>query len=474
MASGNQKLMLGNLLKANFVYAVGSVANSAALFLLVPYLVNAFTPEEYGAWSIFEVSILLLNMLMLVGLEVGFMREYWFLTDDTRQAELTGTVVLAASLWGGVLFISGVLLVSSGVPLPLPGTPFILIEILSIAWAEAILTLYLSLFRIREQATTFVTLSVSRMIAFVGLSVGLVHLGYGLFGALLGRLLATLLVLGGAVALGSRYITLCLNKDFLKRLIRYGLPLFPTNLASYILLASDRYILQHFSTLENAAIYTFAYKIAATLDVLITRPFELDWAPRRFKIAAQNDALRKYEQALLFYLWIAILFGLCVIVLTPLFYNWIAPRAYWSGMKLVPLILLAYLIYGLSYPLNVGIMLKGRTQYLPIIGWIAAVVCLGLNVWWIPRYGMWGAAWATIVAYGIWTGGIAWVSLQLYPIRYSLQRLGITLIAGATGYIGIQILGEVLEYHNTMIGALGLVWVLGVGSMSLLLLRRSL
>lgn len=402
------------------------------------------------------------------------MREYWFLPNETKRAELTGSVILAVSLWGGMVFVSGVLLVKGGIHFSLPFTPFTLTVVLAIAWAESVFTLFLNLFRIREQAITFVTLSVGRMIGFMALSIGLVNFGYGLPGALLGRLLATLLALSGAIARGFRHITLRVNKGFLKRVIRYGLPLFPTNLASYILLASDRYILQHFSTLENVAIYTFAYKIAATLDVLITRPFALDWAPRRFKIATQNDAPRKYEQALFFYLWIAILFGLCVIVLTPLFYTWIAPRTYWSGMKLVPLILLANLIYGLSYPLNVGIMLKDRTQYLPIIGWIAAVACLGLNVWWIPRYGMWGAAWATIVAYSIWTGGIAWVSLRLYPVRYSLQRVGIMLIAGSTGYIGIQALGKVLAYHNTVVGALGLMWVLGVGSMSFLLLRRSL
>jgi len=68
--------MWRNLLKANLIYAFGNIANSAALFLLVPYLVNAFTPEEYGAWSIFEIAILFLNMLILTGLDVGLMREY--------------------------------------------------------------------------------------------------------------------------------------------------------------------------------------------------------------------------------------------------------------------------------------------------------------------------------------------------------------------------------------------------------------
>ncbi len=427
------------MLRKNLVYAIGSAANSAALFLLVPYLVNVFTPEEYGAWAIFEIAILLLNMVMLAGLEVGLMREYWFLADERSQAQLVGSVLLVIALWGGMIFVGGTFLVTNGLHFSLPGTPFTLIETLAIAWLEALFSLLLTLFRIREQAVTFVFLSVGRMLLFMGLSIGLVHTGYGLPGALLGRLGGTIVMLGGAGALGFRYISLPrLDLERLKRVVRYGLPLLPTNLASYVLLASDRYVLQHFSTLESVAVYTFAYKIAATLDILITRPFALDWAPRRFKIATQSDPSHKYAQALLLYLWAAVCFSLCVTALTPAFYHWVAPHEYWMGMKLVPVILLAYLIYGLSYPLNVGIMLKDRTQYLPVIGWIAAAVCLGLNFWWIPRYGVMGAAWATVVAYGFWTGGIAGVSLRLYPIKYSLYSISLIVVSTLVGYCGIK------------------------------------
>lgn len=468
--------MWRSLFKTNLVYSVGNAANSAALVLLIPYLVNAFTPEEYGAWSIFEVAILLLNMVMLAGLEVGLMREYWFLVDDNKRAQLAGSVLLAIALWGGMLFAGGVFIVASGIRFSLPGVPVVLVEALAIAWLEAVFNVFLALFRIREQANIFVLLSVGRMFLFIGLSIVLVHSGYGLPGALLGRLGSVVLMLCGALVLGFRYFSLKLDIASLRRVIRYGLPLFPANLASYILLASDRYVLQHYLALESVAIYTFAYKIAATLDVLITRPFALDWAPRRFKIATQSDPQRRYAQALLFYLWAALFFGLHVAALTPAFYRLLAPPDYWPGMNLVPIILVAYIIYGLSYPLNVGIMLKDRTQYLPLIGWIAAVVCLGLNFWWIPHYGMTGAAWATVLAYGIWTGGITWLSLRFYPLHYPIKQIGAILATGVATYVGLWVSDKVMLSGGDfwVITILKLVWVLGVTAASgLLLLSRS-
>ena len=124
--------MWHNLIKANLAYAVGSVANSLAMLLLLPYLVNALTPEAYGAWALFEVAILLLTMLILSGLDVGLMREYWLLTDEAAQARLVGTILIAVALWGGVLAGGATaFLVVAGVELSLPGAPYTLMGVLS-------------------------------------------------------------------------------------------------------------------------------------------------------------------------------------------------------------------------------------------------------------------------------------------------------------------------------------------------------
>jgi len=463
--------MWRGLLTANLIYAMGNAANSAALFLLVPYLVNVLTPEEYGVWALLEIAIQFLNMLTLAGLEVGLMREYWFLADGEERTRLAGSVLFTVTLWGGVLFAIGTALVLiSGTP-SFPGAPRAFIWALGISWVEAVFYIFLTLFRIREHAILYVMLSVGRMVLFMGVAIGFVQLGYGLSGALFGRLSGTLLMLIPAIILGFRYISPHIDRKHLIPVIRYGLPLFPTNLASYVLFGSDRYVLQHFATLEDVAVYTFAYKLAAVLDVLITRPFAIDWAPRRFKIATQRDAPSQYARILLFYLWAAVAFSLLIIALTPLFYRWLAPQEYWPGMKVVPVILLAYLIYGLSYPLNIGIMLKDRTHYLPMIGWIAAAVCLGLNFWWIPAFGMWGAAWATVVAYIIWTGGIAWVSLRLYPVKYSLWQVGTTLAAGMVGYAGLWLSDKMmLHIDDLLLITLRLFWVIAVITVEGLLL----
>ncbi|WP_298818091.1 lipopolysaccharide biosynthesis protein [uncultured Chloroflexus sp.] len=449
------KRLIGNSL----VYAIGNAANSAALFLVIPFLINTLSPAEYGAWSIFEIATFLLYLLILAGLEVGLMRQYWFQSSEHGRARIVGTTILAVTGLGLLVVGVGTALILTGVGNDLSGTPLSLLLVLWIGWSDALVTLFLTLFRIREQAITFVTLSLGRLLLFALLIALAVSGGMGLIGALAARLIASVVTIGVGWFIARRLIVWQFDRAFGWQIAAYGLPLLPTNLAAYVLLSADRYILQSFFTLEDVAIYTFAYKVATILDVLITRPFALDWASRRFKIATQPEAEQNYAYALVFYLWVVAFFGLMVVAVTPLVYALVAPATYHSAMAVVPIILLAYIIYGLSYPLNVGIMLKDRTRDLPVIGFIAAFSYIGLCLWWIPAFDMIGAAWATVVAYVVWTGLITVDSLHLYPIRYPLGLIAGVAGAAAIGYGGLWLADQWWPDVSVLAIVGRLVWV---------------
>lgn len=433
-----------SMLRANASYAIGTSANGVALFVLVPYLVRTLTPEDYGVWTLSEVSILIFNLLMLAGLDVGLMREYWSQPDETLRRNLAGSVFIAVMAWGTLLAGIAALLLFGLAGQTLGFTSSTVVLVLVIAWTETAFALFLAMFRIREASRTFVALSTGRMAAFVFMSIALTQASHGLAGALYGRLLGTIIALIPASVLCRRFLTLHVDRAALARVVRYGLPLLPTNVAIYFLFAADRYVLGRLASLEAVAVYAFAYKAASTLDLIVTRSFATDWAPRRFKIAAEPDAPRKYAFVLLFFLWVGLGFGLFVLAITPVVYAWLAPAVYHTGMSTVPILLLAYLIYGLSYPLNTGIMLRDKTGYLPFLGWLAAAACVGLDFWWIPTYGITGAAWATLVSYTIWTATLTWVSLRLYPVPYSLREIGwvaMTALAGYGGLLAIEHIG---------------------------------
>lgn len=426
--------MFARLLRANVAYAIGSLAGSTALFLLTPYLVNALSPAEYGRWILFEIDLLILNVVMQAGLDVGLMREYWYQESEEDRARLAGTIAAAVGLWGCVL-----LLVGTAVNVVLRIDPS-LGMLLAVGATESVFAIYQTLFRIREHAVTFVALSVGRVVLFLAVAIRLIYLGEGANGVLEARLAASVLMLGAAIFLGRRYVSRAFDPRALRRALVYGLPLLPTNLASYVLFGSDRYFLQYFAGLQTVAVYSFAYKLATALDVAVTRPFATDWAPRRFRLAVRPNAPRHYANVAAVYSAVALGFALVIWALAPAAYAVLAPDSYAAGANVVPVLLLAYVIYGLSYPMNVGIMLRDRTYLLPLLGAIAVIVCVGLSLWWIPVQGMLGAAWATVVAYAVWTGGIAWASLRVYPVPYDRRLLGWVWMSAALGAVGLYVL----------------------------------
>ncbi len=435
--------MQGSALQKTFIYAIGAVGNSLALTLLVPYLVHALSQDEFGAWSLAEVTVMLLSTIVVLGMDVGLMKEYWYANEQEERRRLIGTILSAqASL---SLLLLGCCFALIALPQPhawlmrivaIPGAERWVGLVTGISVLEGQFGLLLTVFRIRESAATFVALSIGRVVTLVAFAVVGIHIVGGVTGALLGRVLCSAISVVAGAFLLRKEIVLCLDWRRLRRALGYGLPLVPTGLASYVLFASDRYFLQSLRGLGTVAVYTFAYKVASVVDLLITRPFATDWAPRRFKIASEGSAEKKYATALVAYLFCATALGSALIAATPYTYWLLAPPGYAPGMRVVPVIVAAYIIYGLSYPLNVGIMLKDRTGVLPVIGCVSVAVCIVLNLLLIPNLGMAGAAWATLGSYVIWTGLIAGVSLKYFPIRYPLAPVWIVVAGGVVASLG--------------------------------------
>lgn len=461
--------MWSRLFKANLAYALGTAANSAAQLLLVPFLVHRLSLTEYGAWALFEAAILLLNMLMLAGIDVGVMREHCRLESEEERCRLAGTVTVttfAASVSMSLAIAAlgtGLTTWVPGLAVP-PALQTSALIVLGIGCTEALFTVVQSVFRIRERAITFASLASLRMFACVALTVLAVNAGGGIQGALLARLGASGIALICAFAVGHKAFRFAWSPEALKRAMKYGLPLLPAGIAGYVLSSSDRYFLQHFASLEAVAYYAFAYKVGALFDTMINRPFSIDWAARRFLIATQPDAGAKYNAILLFYLAVGCAGLLGVMAIAPSLYVWLAPPAYAASQGVVPVVLAAYLVFGMSVPLNVGIMLKDQTRRLPQIFWTAAVVCTALNFWWIPTHGMVGAAWATLVANSTLALSIAWVSNRLYPIDYAwhaITQLGlITLVGGGGLWMLHRSLAPQSEYVRL---AARVLWALLIG-----------
>jgi O-antigen/teichoic acid export membrane protein len=76
----------------------------------------------------------------------------------------------------------------------------------------------------------------------------------------------------------------------------------------------------------------------------------------------------------------------------------------------------------------VGIYLVKRTGTLPAVVLAPAALNIGLNLVLIPRYGMMGAAWSTLLAYPLLLILMWWIAQRVYFIPYDYRRIAKPLV----------------------------------------------
>lgn len=114
-------------------------------------------------------------------------------------------------------------------------------------------------------------------------------------------------------------------------------------------------------------------------------------------------------------------------------------------------------------PVNIGIMLKDKTRYMPIVGWLAAIICLVLNFIFIPKYGMFGAAWTTVVAYAVHTVTLYIISQRIYYVPPMLLPIVTVLVVGIIGYGGIELLSfQFAAASIYLLTAIKVTWVVAL------------
>jgi O-antigen/teichoic acid export membrane protein len=124
-----------------------------------------------------------------------------------------------------------------------------------------------------------------------------------------------------------------------------------------------------------------------------------------------KDAPEFYAKLTTYFIFFGLFMSLGISALAQDALRIMATKPFWSAYTVVPLICLSYVVYGSRGLLSVGIGLKRKTKYFPPMYLGAAGVNIVLNFLFIPKYGMMGAAVATLLSY-----------LSMLPIRYYVGR----------------------------------------------------
>jgi O-antigen/teichoic acid export membrane protein len=255
----------------------------------------------------------------------------------------------------------------------------------------------------------------------------------------------------------------------LRKALAFGLPRMPHTVAQQVMSGADRYFLNAYGTKADVGLYGMGATFGFSLRYFISS-FELAWTPFFLSVMHETDAQRIYRVVSTYVVTILVLLVAGLAALAPDVVALFTTKAFHAAAVVTPWIALAVMFQGLYIVGSIGLVITKRTTLYPIATGVAALVSVMANALLIPRYGMLGAAWASVTAYATLAAVTSVFSWRVYPIPYEWSRL---LRIAAAGIVSLLVAQRVpLDGMPAIIRLLGRgVLVVGIYGCVLLVTR---
>jgi O-antigen/teichoic acid export membrane protein len=404
-----------------------------SFLLLVPVYSRFLSPEEFGVVFLSEAMAIVVATVYASTFETSIQRFYYRHSDPSRRRACISTIVkIGMLLIGGICFLAfifGPLVLRHALPhFGVPFYPYLALAIGTFALNQIILY-RLAIYQAEQQTFRFVVLS---LVLFVAASVGslifVVSFHAGALGMLAGKFIPTAIVAVGAMFLLRGWMMFGWDQETLKEFTKFTLPMFAYPFIVLGLNVADRLILQRYRSMREVGIYSLAYGIGMGMSLLVLSLHQT-WIPAFYKTAARGDAHKSRNARLVTSaLLVKLTFAIVGVSLSPLFIVRVLDSRYREGATLVPIIICGYLLRGFTFSFHVPLMTAGKTLAASLSGGIALAVNLAINFAFIPSHGIYAAAAATAIAYGVEMAIVYLLAQRVYPLRYARRKLGLGML----------------------------------------------
>jgi len=422
--------------KDSAIYGTGVAFGKLVSFLFLPILTAKLTPADLGILTLLQVFSAILAIFLNAGVQQAINRNYYDENTDEHRATVVGTGLIWRLILTGVL-VGGLALAAVPMTKVVLGDGsrlYVIYYLFSLANVAIMAPqgIAYTLYRVRMQSVRNTVFSIAgSLLALLTLMWLIWWWPRGVRGALEASLLASLAITAAMMPDLLRSAKLTLRKDVLRGILSYGLPFLPHHLAVYLLFGADRYFLEHFRTMTEVGLYSYAYRIGMIMT-LVLEGASLAWTPFIFSLQRREDAKEIHALTARYILTVIVGTASALCVFGQEFVKLLAFRSpeYWGVANLTVWVIGGYVFLGVYQVFGAAVGIPKRTSLFPVFSITGLVVNLGLNWLLVPEHGMIGAAIATLIAYAV-MGIFALVATQkVYPVPYEWGRLLVLSVAG--------------------------------------------
>ena len=425
------------------VYGMGTVVPRLLNYIvLTPFFTRIFKLGEYGVVTELYAYFVFLMVILTYGMETGYFRY----AEKNKNPDEVYTTSLVSLFITSLSFIVAVLIFSGNIAdiLDYSDNPEYIVMIGLIVGIDAFTAIPFARLRQKNKDVKFAFIKIISVVINITLNFFLLYfipkfdlnekykiissiystdigVGYVFVSNLVASLISLLLLLGEILKVKIKF-----NKKLWKELIYYSIPLLVAGLAGTINEALDRIMIKHLITgelkpLEQLGIYGANYKIAVLMQLFI-QMFRFAAEPFYFARAKEKNAEKLFADVMKYFVVVCMIIFLMVNLYIDIFKHFIG-KDYYAGLYIVPVILYAIFLLGVFFNISIWYKLNNLTHYGAIITITGALITLGINWIFIPKYGYSASAWAHFVCYLTMVIISYFLGQKFYRISYDLKAI---------------------------------------------------
>ena len=462
---------LKSLAKDTAIYGLSSIVARFINYLLVPIQTARFAASggEYGIITNVYAYVSLLIILLTFGMETTFFRFMSKEGEDPKKVYSTAlTMVMMTSL------ISAVLLMIFLYPIATAAgyadhPEYVAVMYVTVA-IDAFMAIPFAYLRYLHKPIRFALLKIINILLNITLNllylIVLPTLKLNLFG-IYDEMFTLDVVYVFYINLFCTSATLLMlwkewtavpfkiDKGICKRMLSYTWPLLVMGFAGQLNQAASQILFPYLfdGSQEEAraqlGTYGACIKIAMIM-VMITQAFRFAYEPFVFGKSKDKDNRETYAQAMKFYLIFTLLAFLVVMGYLDIL-KYLIGESYWEGLRVVPIVMAAEIMFGVFFNLSFWYKLTDRTIWGAYFSGIGAVVLIVIDILLIPKFSYMACAWAGFAAYATSMLLSYIIGQRYYPIAYPIRQMSQYVILTIILFVGMQYASNMLPLWIALI-----------------------
>jgi O-antigen/teichoic acid export membrane protein len=449
---------LGYYIPARVVPALTGIA-------AVVIYTRLLTPEQYGLYILAITTISITTSIAFEWLNRAIIRHF----DEYRQreslVEFYSTVVFSLIAISSLILFVWYVVISLLTSWLIPEFVILLKIGGLVLLTQAGCTIILALKRASRESSRYALYSILKALSKLGIAVAFLYfLHLGPRGILWGMVIsASSIVLWELYRLYTKqllHVSVCSTKLF-KQLLSYGLPLTGVSMASLVLASADRYMIGYFLGAGDVGTYSASYNMANMSVQFIAGILMLAAYPiviQDFEQRGEDSTKRLLTKTTAMYIISIMPIAFGITALSKAVGSMFLGEGFQDAHKVIPWVAWGAFCFGLTQYIYKPFELRKKTNILLYFVFFAATLNIALNLYFIPQFGILGAAYSTLISYVVYLLA-AWMSSRRILIwSFPVKSFVKSLVASLGMYAGLFF---IQVRHPTNLGFLAMEVLMG-------------